>query len=1192
MKNTDLINPNYIFFLLLNICFIACQPSNKEDLPKNQKESSKLFTLVNHDSSGINFNNKITSTYDFNILEYNYFYNGSGVAIGDVNNDGLDDVFFGGNMVSSRLYLSQGELKFEDVTEKAGVSTNQWITGVSMIDINQDGWLDIYLCASGYADENLRHNLLFLNQQNGTFHEMAADYGLNDNGYSTHAAWLDYDLDGDLDMYLLTHFHDKNNPNIPRPKSQVTNKESFDRFYRNQGMSDNGHPVFEEVSKKSGINHEGYGLGIAIEDFNKDGWPDIYVANDFVFDDLLYINQKDGTFAESAAKYFNHTSRFSMGTDAADINDDGWPDLFTLDMLPDDNERQKLMNIAMNYDRYLLSLHRGYLPQFSRNTMQLNNGVFNDELIPFSEIGQMAEVYETDWSWSALFADYDNDGVKDLLVTNGIPKDITNSDFIMYRDAQVYKGDYNYDSLKRILLEKVDALQGVDKSNFIFRNNGDLTFSNTTNNWGLQHPSFSNGAAYGDLDQDGDLDLLVNNINGEAFLFRNEASSQISFNYLQLEFSGPTGNLTGIGTRATIYHGDQIQHYYHQPFRGFQSTMEQKLHVGLGKDSIVERIEIQWPDKSTQVLNNIKANQMLKINYKAAENLAKTKQPGKDNEPIFKSVAKQLSIESQHRENEFADFKLEPLLPHKFSQNGPGLAVGDINGDGLEDFWVGGAHLQAGKIFIQRANGTFRSQPMPDEKFEDMGGLLFDFDNDGDLDLYVVSGGSEFNANTATYQDRFYRNDGAGKFSRDLQAIPDLLASGSCVTAADYDQDGDLDLFVGGRITPASYPQPAFSYILRNENGVKFTNATREVCPQLQKLGLVTAALWSDFNNDGQVDLIVTGEWLPLTFYKNQNGKLTDYTAEARMSNTHGWWNSITGADFDQDGDIDYVVGNLGLNSPLKASAANPVTLVAGDFDQNKSVDAIISRYHQGLQVPFAARDALIDQMIVMRKRFPTYASYANATLNEVLTAEEMQRAYKFKASVLTSSYLENDGTGKFYYRPLPKAAQISPLFGIQTADYNQDGQLDILAIGNSYATEFVTGPYDALRGLLLAGDGKGNFNASENRDHGFLVAGDGKSLVQMQMASQNKKMVIASQNNGPLMAYSFTSAGNNLNLYQNDASVMVTLSNGQKRKYEIYYGSGYLSQQGRSIIIPSNAKQVLVTSYDGSEREIELDYN
>ncbi len=1091
--------------------------------------------------------------------------------------------------MSSRLYLNQGNLRFKDITEEAGVTTDHWITGISMIDVDQDGWLDIYLCVSGYPDEKLRHNLLFINQQDGTFQEMAAVFGLDDSGYSTQAAWLDYDLDGDLDMYLLTHFHDKNNPNIPRPKNQVTNRESFDRLYRNNGKAANGFPEFEEVSENAGISHEGYGLGIAIEDFNKDGWPDIYVANDFVFDDLLYINQQDGTFAESASKYFNHTSRFSMGTDAADFNDDGWPDLFTLDMLPDDNKRQKLMNIAMNYDRYLLSLHRGYLPQFSRNTLQLNNGMFNDELIPFSEIGQMAEVHETDWSWSALFADYDNDGYKDLLVTNGIPKDITNSDFIMYRDAQVYKGDYNYDSLKRILLDKVDALPGVDKSNFIFKNNGDLTFSNTTNNWGLYHPSYSNGAAYADLDRDGDLDLLISNINGEAFLFRNETNRQKDSNYLQLKFSGPSGNLNGIGARATIYHGNRVQHYYHQPYRGFQSTVEQSLHVGLGKDSLVTKIEIQWPDKTIQEIKNIKANQTLQISHQAAEN-PEIKQPGNNAEPIFKSVAEQLSIEHQHRENDFADFKFEPLLPHKFSQNGPGMAVGDVNGDGLEDFWVGGAHVQPGKIFLQRSNGTFESREMTDEKFEDMGGLFFDFDNDGDLDLYVVSGGSEFNANTATYQDRLYRNDGTGKFSRDPQAIPDLFASGSCVTAADYDQDGDLDLFVGGRITPARYPQPAFSYILRNENGSRFIDVTKSVCPEVHDIGLVTSALWSDFNNDDKIDLIVVGEWLPLTFFKNENGRLVNITKDAGLQNSNGWWNSITGADFDQDGDIDYIAGNLGLNSPFKASASNPITLLANDYDQNGSIDAILSRYHRGLQVPFAARDALVDQIPLMRKRFPTYESYAEATLNKVLTSEELRQSYQLKAKILTSSYIENRGNGKFVIKPLANFAQISPLFGLQTGDYNQDGYMDLLAVGNSHAVEFVTGQYDALQGLLLLGDGRGNFNSSENRNHGFLVAGDGKALVQMHLTAKSESVVIASQNNGPLRAFSFPSAGKRLILSHQDASVMVTLSNGQKCKYELYYGSGYLSQQERSIIIPADAKQVLVKSFDGAEREIKLD--
>ena len=1182
MKRTIQSRIGSFSLLLTALFFVTCQQSSEKDYQSEKSPKKEtLFSLIKSDSSGIDFKNTITSTYDFNILEYNYFYNGSGVAVGDINNDGWDDVFFGGNMVSSRLYLNQGKLKFEDITEKAGVTTDHWITGVSMIDINQDGWLDIYLCASGYPDENKRHNLLFINQQNGTFKEMAADYGLDDNGYSTQAAWLDYDRDGDLDLYLLTHFHDKNNPNIPRPKDRITNQESFDRLYRNDGNDGMTQPTFTEVSKESGIGHEGYGLGIAIEDFNRDSWPDIYVANDFVFDDLLYINQQDGTFKESAAQFFNHTSRFSMGTDAADINNDDWPDLITLDMLPDDNKRQKLMNIAMNYDRYLLSLQRGYLPQYSRNTLQLNNGTTDSKQIPFSEIGQLAEIYETDWSWSALFADYDNDGLKDLYITNGIPKDITDSDFIMYRDSQVYKGDYNYDSLKKTLLKKVDALAGVDKSNFIFKNNGDLTFSNKTTNWGLTHPSYSNGAAYADLDQDGDLDLLVNNIDAQAFLFRNESSQQAKNNFLQIKFNGPPQNQTGIGTRVEIIHNDQKQTYYHQPYRGFQSSVVHYVHAGLGKNAMADSIVITWPDRKKQVLQKVAANQTIEVNYSEA---SKADNASGKMEPLFAEVTQQLKLTHKHQENPFADFKFEPLLPHKFSQNGPGLAVGDVNGDGLEDFWMGGSHLQPGTIFIQRADGTFSSQSMPDEKFEDMGALLFDFDNDNDLDLYVVSGGSEFNANTATYQDRLYRNNGKGAFTRDDQAIPNIFSSGSCVNAADYDQDGDLDLFIGGRVTPARYPQPAFSYILRNEGGKRFADVTNEVCPEVYDIGLVTAALWSDFNTDNQVDLIVVGEWLPLTFFKNENGKLVNISNEAGLQNSNGWWNSITGADFDQDGDIDYVAGNLGLNSPFKASTSNPVTLVANDYDQNGSIDAILSRYHRGLQVPFAARDALIDQMTVMRKRFPTYASYAEASLNEVLTSEEMSRSYQLEAKMLASCYIENTGNEKFIIKPLPNFAQISPLFGLQTGDFNQDGYLDVVAIGNSYATEFVTGQYDALKGLLLLGDDKGNFYPSKPAESGFIIPGDGKALVQIKTNQPNQRIIIGAQNNGPLRAYAYATTGKYYEPAREDASAMVTFADGKKHKYEFYHGSGYLSQHSRKISFPQQVKKIRIVKFDGSE--------
>ena len=1170
----------------LLVFIFACNTGQQEMISEEAvaTEQTSLYSLLQAGNTGINFSNQLESDFSFNILEYNYFYNGSGVAVGDVNRDGLPDLFFGGNMVSSRLYLNQGDMVFADATEDAGLLTDRWITGVSITDINLDGWPDIYACAAGYPEAEKRKNLLFINQQDGTFSEQAAAYGLDDSGYSTQAIWLDYDRDDDLDVYLLTHFHDKSNPNIPKPKNLGGSQGSRDRLYRNEGAGPEGHPVFREVSEQAGIAHEGYGLGVAVDDFNQDGWPDIYVSNDFIYDDLLYINQQDGNFREAAADYFKHSSRFAMGTDAADFNNDLWPDILTLDMLPDDNRRQKLMNTAMNYDRYMLALERGYLPQFSRNSLQMNNGRYRDEMIPFSEIGQMADIFRTDWSWSALWADYDNDGLKDLLVTNGIPKDITDSDFIKFRDTKVYQGDFDYEKLKQELLEKVDSLPGVDKSNFIFRNDGDLTFSDMTGRWGLSRPSYSNGAAYADLDNDGDLDLVMNNINGPAFVYRNHADEQTDNYALQLRLQGPEQNPSGIGTKLIVGKEGKRQYYYQSPARGFQSWVDERIHIGLGSDSLVDKLTVIWPDEKVQALQNVSATNLLTLKYADAD-LKPTNYWQQKEKPLLQELSQRSAPDHRHRENDFADFKLEPMLPHKLSQSGPGLAVGDVNGDGLDDFWTGGAHQQPGYIFLQQAGGNFVKQALPDEKFEDVGGLLFDADQDGDLDLYVVSGGSEFNANTAAYQDRLYLNDGSGNFIRDAQALPRLYSSGSCVSAADFDQDGDLDLFVGGRLTPATYPAPPRSYLLRNEGG-KFKDVTQSLAPQLAEIGMVTSALWTDIDNDAQLDLLLAGEWLPVTYFKNEQGKFIDQTETAGLSNTQGWWNSLHGADFDQDGDTDYIAGNLGLNTPLKASSSQPVKITANDYDRNGSVDAIISYYRRGLEVPFVSLDPLVSQLVMMRKRFPSYTAYADAGMHEVLTSTERQQSYQAEARYMQSAYLENQGNGRFTIKALPNEAQLAPIYGINSGDFNQDGHLDIIAHGNSYATEFVTGQYDALRGLVMLGDGQGNFAPLKPAEAGFVTDHDGTALSSM-VGSDGRKTLLAAANNDKIRAFRTQVSGKVISLDSDDIYAILTDQEGKQRKVEFYYGEGYLSQSGRKLFISEDDESITIFKTNGSQRDI-----
>ncbi len=1144
-----------IGYLLLLAIFYSCNIDPKVQQRSSGTTASTTFKLIESSQSGVAFQNTIESSYDFNILEYNYFFNGSGLAVGDVNNDGLPDLFFGGNMVSSRLYMNLDSLRFNDITDQAGISTSRWISGVSMVDINTDGWLDIYACASGYPEKERRKNLLFINQQDGSFVEMAEVYGLDDQGYSTQAAWFDYDGDGDLDMYLLSHHQDKTNPNLPRPKKNSGNSPSRDRLYENTGKSAAGHPVFKEVGKQAGILHEGYGLGIAVEDFNQDGWPDIYVANDFIYDDLLYINQQNGTFQESAHQYFKHTSRFSMGTDAADINNDGRPEIITLDMHPEDNKRQKLMNTAMNYDSYQLALSRNYLPQFSRNTLQVNNGNINGEAIPFSEVGQFAGISQTDWSWSALFADFDNDGLKDLFVSNGIPKDITDSDFIKFRDSQIYEGGYNYDTLKKELLKKVETLAGVNKSNFIFKNDGDVRFSDMTNRWGIEQPSYSNSAIYADLDNDGDLEIVTNNINEQAFIFRNNTAELSDHHFLRVALQGSENNPLGIGSKVQIVQKDKSQTVYHSPYRGFQSSIDPILHVGLGQDSIVDQIQVIWPDQKIQILKNISANQVVKISYENATEIEKPAQ--REPERIFTELVN--LVQTTHEENDFADFKLEPLLPHKFSQNGPGLAVGDVNNDGLDDFWLGGAHQQAGKIFIQQPNQEFDEQLLPDQNFEDMGGLLFDADEDGDLDLYVVSGGYEFNANTAAYQDRLYVNDGKGNFLRNKSALPTLYSSGSCVAAADFDHDGDLDLFVGGRVTPARYPLPPQSYLLRNDNGT-FVDVSSQIAPELSHVGMVTSALWTDFDNDDKIDLLVVGEWMPLTFFKNTGISFENVTDKLGLTSTTGWWNSITGADFDQDGDTDYVAGNVGWNTPWKVSLEKPLKLWANDFDRNGSLDAILSHFKGEREVPIAAKDALVQQLVMMRKRFPSYLSYAEADIPAVLTDEERRDAYQLEAKTMTSSYIENRGSTTFSVTPLPSEAQWAPIFGILTGDFNGDGYTDILAQGNSYATEFVYGQYDALRGVFLAGDGRGNFTLVPSTESGFAVENDRKSLARITI-NRGQTAILSTANNGSLQLFTPKNQSSSREVDDKWVYAIVKKPNDKQQKYEFYWGAGYLSQ-------------------------------
>ena len=1087
----------FIFTLL-----IACSNSETTKTGGYTDGASTLFSKVSSSESGINFKNEIRQTIEFNFMNYMYIYTGAGVAIGDIDNDGLEDIYFASNFDSNALYKNEGDLNFKDITSSSNTAdTGGFSTGVTMLDVNNDGWLDIYVCKAGsLGNDEGRRNKLYVNQKDGTFKEEAKLWGLDDPGYSTQAYTIDYDKDGDLDIYLVNHRYDfTNNARISSEIQRAVEEVTSDHLYRNDGDK------FTKVTQESGLVNKAWGLSAVISDFNEDGWDDIYVANDFLEPDVMYINQKDGTFKDEVLQRLDHISTNSMGSDYADLNNDLYPDLISVDMLSENYARSKENMASMSTSNFEQMVRIGYHHAYMANMLHINTG--NGE---FKETSQLSGITKTDWSWAPLIADFDNDGLKDLFVTNGVDRDYTNQDARgkLYEIMRSGKSMQLQAVLDMIPTERID--------NYIYQNNRDLTFSKKIKEWGLEDPGYSNGAAFADLDNDGDLDLVTNNLYDAAGVYRNNANN----NFVQIALKGSPENPMAIGAKVYLKTEDsrQIQEQYIT--RGFESSVSPVIHFGLGSDNAASEIIIEWPDQKITRLTDVAVNKKHTVSYTQA---VATSDKLRSLNSVKETLApQQLGIDFVHTENQFNDFSLQLLIPQKQSTKGTGIITADVNGDDLDDFFVGNAAGAPAALYVQQEGGKFlatnESLFQAEAKFEDANAIFLDADNDGDQDLYVVSAGYELPENSPLLQDRLYLNDGEGNYSRGNALLPRMLISGKAVAAADFDEDGDTDLFVGGNVVPGKYPVIPRSYLLMNENG-KFTDVSED-SESLMNIGMVSDATFTDYDGDSDLDLMVVGEWIKPTFFRNDDGLFTRDDQVGGLENTEGWWFSLMAADMDGDGDDDYVLGNLGRNNKFQPSTKKPLSIFAKDFDDNGSFDVALSKINDGKLVPVRGKECSSEQNPFLLEKIQSYKEFASLDMNQIYGEESLSEALNLIVYTFESAYIENLGDGNFAIEQLPIEAQTGPTLSMATVDFNNDGNPDILGVGAIYDAEVETIRYDGNYGYVLLGDGKGGFTHSTL--HAPFVDSDAKDMTQITIDGTNYFMVVS--NNAPLEIFTFNS--------------------------------------------------------------------